>query len=88
MVESIHQREHPERARESIRQNEHIKGIPLPGTREVALAFLYADDITYFNLNLLSLFHLFSTFSKFEAAIGERVKPAKTKAPFRKEYPH
>ena len=64
---------------ESIRQNEHIKGIPLPGTKQVALASLYADDNTYFIRNLLSLFHLFDTFSKFEAATGARVKPEKTK---------
>lgn len=64
---------------ETIRQNEHINGIPLPGTKEEALASLYADDNTYFILNLLSLLHLFHTFSNFEAATGARVKPSKTK---------
>ena len=64
----------------NIRQNEHIKGIPLPGTKEVALASFYADDNTYFILNLLFIFHLSSTFSKFESATRARVKPAKTKS--------
>ena len=64
---------------EHIRANEHIEGIPLPGTNTEALANLYADDNNYFIRKLKALFHLFHTFDKFEKATGAHVKPSKTK---------